>query len=154
MKIKSSFGLYLVLTILLIEHSVAYPKSNEYDSILYQTSIDSIDTSNIKGKHFASVGEGSTSILIYAGLYLHGVIKKDRKSIEVSSQLMQSLLALGFTTQLIKRISGRESPFVATTAGGRWSPLINPVVYLSKVPSYAFHQVFFEVNDRNAFKSY
>jgi hypothetical protein len=83
-----------------------------------------------------SIGEGSTSILIYAGLYLHGVIKKDNRSLQASSQLMQSLLAVGITTQFIKRISGRESPFVATTPGGKWSPLTNPATYQSKVPSY------------------
>lgn len=85
---------------------------------------------------FYSIGEGSTSILIYAGLYFHGVIKKDNRSLQASSQLMQSLLAVGITTQFIKRISGRESPFVATTSGGKWRPLTNPVTYQSKVPSY------------------
>ncbi len=85
---------------------------------------------------FYSIGEGSTSLLICAGLYLHGVVSKDNKSRHVSGQLMQSLLALGITTQLLKRISGRESPFVATANGGKWTPLPNPVKYQSKVPSY------------------
>lgn len=85
---------------------------------------------------FYSIGEGSTSILICTGLYLHGKIKQDYKSLHVSSQLLQALLAVGITTQFVKRISGRESPFVATTSGGRWQPFTNPVVYQSKVPSY------------------
>jgi len=85
---------------------------------------------------FYSVGEGSTSLFICAGLYLHGVIRKDNKSLQVSSQLMQSLLSVGFATQFIKRISGRESPFVATLDGGKWHPFTNPVTYQSKVPSY------------------
>lgn len=83
-----------------------------------------------------SVGEGSTSILIYASLYIHGVVKNDNKSLQVSSQLMQSLLAVGITTQMIKRISGRESPFVATVSGGKWNPFTSPVIYQNKVPSY------------------
>jgi hypothetical protein len=85
---------------------------------------------------FYSIGEGSTSMLICAGLYLHGKIKHNNRSLQASSQLLQSLLAVGITTQFIKRISGRESPFVATTAGGRWSPFTHPATYQSKVPSY------------------
>ncbi|MEQ8363989.1 MAG: phosphatase PAP2 family protein [Cyclobacteriaceae bacterium] len=85
---------------------------------------------------FYSIGEGSTSILICAGLFLHGKIKKNNKSLQVSSQLLQSLLAVGITTQFIKRVSGRESPFVATASGGKWRPFTNPVTYQSKVPSY------------------
>lgn len=114
--------------------------SREYKTIigfkLGQTDVNVYEAPQNINTFLYSVGEGSTSILIYAGLYLHGVIKHDNKSLNVSSQLMQSLLAVGITTQLFKRISGRESPFVATAPGGKWSPLTNPVTYQSKVPSY------------------
>lgn len=114
--------------------------TREYKTIigfkLGKTEVNAYEAPQNINTFFYSVGEGSTSILIYAGLYLHGVIKKDNRSLQASSQLMQSLLAVGITTQLLKRISGRESPFVASTSGGKWSPLTNPVTYQSKVPSY------------------
>lgn len=83
-----------------------------------------------------SIGEGSTSVAIAAGLFIFGKVKNDYRALQTSSQLMQSLLAVGITTQVLKHISGRESPFVATSPGGRWRPLTNPAVYQRHVPHY------------------
>ncbi len=83
-----------------------------------------------------SIGEGSTSVAIAAGLFIFGKVKNDYRALQTSSQLMQSLLAVGVTTQVVKRISGRESPFVATAPGGKWRPLTNPGVYQKSVPHY------------------
>jgi PAP2 superfamily len=69
-----------------------------------------------------SLGEGLPPILISAGLLVHGSIAKDHRSLSVASQIMQSNITMGISTQLLKRISGRESPFVATQSGGAWHP--------------------------------
>jgi membrane-associated phospholipid phosphatase len=81
-----------------------------------------------------SLGEGSTSILITGGLFLYGKVKNDYRASQTSSQIMNSMLAVGIATQVMKRISGRESPFAATRPGGKWRPLTNPVIY-QKQPS-------------------
>ena len=60
-----------------------------------------------------SIGEGSTSILISGGLFLYGKVSKDYRAISTASQIIQAQLVMGITTQFIKRISGRESPFSA-----------------------------------------
>lgn len=83
-----------------------------------------------------SIGEGSTSVAIAAGLFIFGKVKNDYRALQTSSQLMQSLLVVGITTQTIKRISGRESPFVSTAPGGKWRPLTNLGVYQKSVPHY------------------
>jgi membrane-associated PAP2 superfamily phosphatase len=83
-----------------------------------------------------SIGEGSTSVLLCAGLFTYGKIKNDYRAIQTSNQLMQTLFAVGVTTQILKRISGRQSPFASTVAGGKWRPLPNLGTYQDKVSSY------------------
>jgi hypothetical protein len=83
-----------------------------------------------------SIGEGSTSILITAGLFTYGKIKNDYRALRTSSQLMQSLLAVGITTQVLKRITGRESPFASSERGGQWRPFTNPGTYQKTVSRY------------------
>lgn len=83
-----------------------------------------------------SIGEGSTSILISGGLFAFGKIKNDYRALQVAGQIMQAQLVLGLTTQIIKRISGRESPFRRTAPGGVWSPLTSPSFYQNNVSRF------------------
>lgn len=69
-----------------------------------------------------SLGEGFTSMVISGGMFLYGKMKRDYRSLQTASQIVQAQLAVGVVTQAIKRISGRESPRVRTTSGGAWRP--------------------------------
>jgi len=82
------------------------------------------------------IGEGWPSVMIAGGLYSYGSIKKDYRALQTSAQLAEMFVTLAITTQLLKRISGRESPFQATKDGGRWRPFTNPAVYQKKVSKY------------------
>jgi len=82
------------------------------------------------------VGEGWPSILIAGSFYGYGSIAKDYRALQTSSQLAEMFITLAVTTQFIKRISGRESPFQATKAGGRWRPFPNPAKYQANVSHY------------------
>lgn len=81
-------------------------------------------------------GEGWPSILIASGMYGYGAIAKDYRALQTSSQLAEMFITLAVTTQFIKRISGRESPFQATQAGGKWRPFPNPGKYQKNVSHY------------------
>ncbi len=83
-----------------------------------------------------TIGEGMPPLLLSAGLLVHGLVKNDYRSISTASQITQGLIAMGITTQLLKRMTGRESPFVATQAGGRWRPFPNLKVYQNAVSHY------------------
>lgn len=83
-----------------------------------------------------SIGEGSTSIMISGGLFLYGKISKDYRAISTASQIIQAQLVMGITTQFIKRISGRESPFNSSAPGGVWRPFPNPADYQKNVSRY------------------
>jgi hypothetical protein len=85
---------------------------------------------------FYSIGEGSTSIFLCGGLFAYGKIKNDYRSLQTSNQILQSQLAVGIICQLLKRVSGRESPFAATQSGGAWNPFTNWSEYQKTVSHY------------------
>lgn len=83
-----------------------------------------------------SIGEGIPPLLIAGGLWGFGLIKNDYRARTTASQIVQATLAAGIMTQLLKRTTGRESPFRATQPGGAWRPFPKPSVYQKNVPMY------------------
>jgi membrane-associated phospholipid phosphatase len=83
-----------------------------------------------------TLGEGSSSVFIAGGLGLYGLIKNDFRSRQTSNQIMQAIIGLGITTQILKRMTGRESPFTATKPGGEWRPFTNLKTYQGHVPMH------------------
>ncbi len=82
------------------------------------------------------IGEGWPSIVIAGSLFGYGTIAKDYRALQTSSQLAEMFITLAVTTQFIKRITGRESPFQATVPGGRWRPFPNPGYYQKNVSKF------------------
>jgi membrane-associated phospholipid phosphatase len=96
-----------------------------YDVITFNVGETDIDIYQAPGNlntGIYSLGEGVPPVLIAAGLLTHGLIKNDYRSLSTASQLAQCLIAVGLTTQLMKRMAGRQTPFVATKDGGEWTP--------------------------------
>ncbi len=87
------------------------------------------------------LGEGWGSMLIAGGFYSYGLIANDYKAIQITSQIAESIFALGFTTQFLKRITGRQSPFRAMESAnpvpaGDWHPFPAPSRYQKSVSNY------------------
>ena len=61
-------------------------------------------------------------MLIAAGFFITGEIKKDNRALQTANQLVEAFIALGGSTQLLKYATGRENPSDATAHGGRWRP--------------------------------
>lgn len=85
---------------------------------------------------FYFLGEGWPSILIAGSFYSYGSFAKDYRALQTSSELAEMFLTLAITTQFIKRVTGRESPFVASSPGGKWKPFPNPSYYQKHVPYF------------------
>lgn len=83
-----------------------------------------------------SMGEGCTSMFLCGGLFVYGKIKNDYRALQTSSQIVQASLAVGITCQLLKRVTGRESPFVATASNGVWRPFTSLADYQKHVPRH------------------
>ena len=82
---------------------------------------------------FYFMGEGWPSILIAGGFYSYGLAAHDYRALQTTSQLAEMFFTLAITTQVLKRVAGRESPFLAMVPGGKWHPLQNPAYYQKHV---------------------
>jgi membrane-associated phospholipid phosphatase len=82
------------------------------------------------------LGEGGTSVLLAAGLFAYGKLFHDNRSVGVAWDLTETFITMGMSTQIIKRITGRESPFRATADGGIWRPLPGFVEYQTNTSRY------------------
>lgn len=71
---------------------------------------------------FYNLGQGSSSMLMAAGFFIVGKIKKDNRALQTASQLTETFIILGLGTQAMKFITGRENPSDATQRGGAWKP--------------------------------
>ena len=85
---------------------------------------------------FYQIGEGLPSLLLGAGLAVYGNIKNDYRARSTASQVAQTFVTMGVATQLLKRVFGRESPYVATSDRGVWRPFPNWGTYQKHVPHY------------------
>lgn len=84
-------------------------------------------------------GNGFTAIAIGAGLLTFGLIEKDYRALHTSSEIAEGLIASGVFVQTIKRITGRESPFIAEkngNKGGDWNPFPSFKAYANQTPNY------------------
>jgi membrane-associated phospholipid phosphatase len=85
---------------------------------------------------FQFMGDGWFQFGIGAALCAHGLVFNDAKSLSVASQTAEVILACGGVVQTLKHLTGRESPFVATTPTGIWMLFPNQIKYARYVPHY------------------
>lgn len=91
------------------------------------------------GSGFYFVGNGMTVILIGSGFAAYGLIENDYRAQATASGLMESMVVSGVFVQALKRITGRESPFIAIqngNPGGHWTPFPSFHAYATETPSY------------------
>lgn len=85
---------------------------------------------------FEYLGDGRPQFALAAAFGTFGVIKGDHRALRTGSQLVEVILACGTVVQLLKHITGRESPFVSTAPGGRWDLFPNQIEYHKHVPRF------------------
>lgn len=82
------------------------------------------------------LGEGGTSMLIAGGFWIYGKTNNDLRAEQTAYDLGETFISMGISTQIIKRITGRQSPFKATEPGGLWRPLPSFSNYQNNTSSY------------------
>jgi hypothetical protein len=85
------------------------------------------------------LGYGLTPMLISAGFFVGGLICDDYRALNTSSELIQVLMSSGIAVQVIKRITGRQSPSAAISSGnpgGHWTPFPSFKAYQTNTPEY------------------
>jgi len=103
--------------------------------------VNAVEVPDNLNSTFYYLGEGWGSMLIAGSLYSYGLVSSDYRALQTSSQIAESIFALGFTTQFLKRITGRQSPFRAMemdnpVPGGDWHPFPSPAKYQKKVSNF------------------
>lgn len=85
---------------------------------------------------FTNFGDGTAQLSLAAAYAVYGVTMNNNRALRTASQAIQALLAGGMVVQVIKHVTGRESPFVATSPTGIWRFFPNQIEYHKKVPHY------------------
>ena len=85
---------------------------------------------------FEFVGDGRSQLGLAVSFALYGFAFKDDRAIRTASEVVEAVLASGAVVQVLKHITGRESPFVSTKTGGAWRFFPNQIEYLKHVPAY------------------
>lgn len=83
-----------------------------------------------------NLGQGSTTMLLAAGFFVSGKIKKDNRALQTASQLTQAFITLGIGTQLMKFSTGRETPSSASSERGAWRPFPGWQAFQTDKPKY------------------
>ena len=82
------------------------------------------------------LGDGRPQFGLAAVFAAYGFIEKDPRALRTGSQIVETILASGTVVQVLKHITGRESPFVSTRPGGKWDLFPNQIDYAKHVPHY------------------
>ena len=82
------------------------------------------------------IGDGYLQLYVTSSLIGYGLWYNDNRALQSASQIFESVFASGTVIQLIKHITGRESPFVRTTPTGKWDFFPNQVDYHHRVPEF------------------
>ncbi|WP_052732443.1 phosphatase PAP2 family protein [Hymenobacter terrenus] len=85
---------------------------------------------------FYFIGDGWTHLTVASSFWIYGGIRKDNRALQTSSQLGEAILSTGLVVQTLKRITGRQSPFVSTKDRGEWHLFPSFSTYQSAVPKY------------------
>jgi hypothetical protein len=85
---------------------------------------------------FVSLGDGKSQFALAGAFAAYGLVKNDDRALRTGSEIVQAVLSAGSVVQLLKHITGRESPFVRTSLTGTWRWFPNQLDYLKHVPAY------------------
>lgn len=85
---------------------------------------------------FEWVGDGRTQFGLAGVFAVYGFIGKDDRALRTASQVVEAILSSGAVVQLLKHITGRQSPFVSTKPTGEWRFFPNQIDYLKHTPAY------------------
>jgi hypothetical protein len=85
---------------------------------------------------FVFMGDGLFQFGLSAAFAAYGFTFSDPKALRTASQITEVILTAGGVIQVMKHLTGRESPIVRTVEGGRWDFFPNQIEYHKHVPHY------------------
>jgi hypothetical protein len=85
---------------------------------------------------WTEVGDGRTQFGLAFAFGAYGLITKDVRAVRTASQIVQTVLASGALAQVLKHITGRQTPNTATSSTGNWVFFPNQIDYAKHVSTY------------------
>ncbi len=85
---------------------------------------------------FGEMGDGRTQFALTGIFVGWGLLFKDERAIRTGSQILQVTISSGAFVQVLKHLTGRESPIVSTQPAGEWKFFPSPLAYHRRVPAY------------------
>ena len=82
------------------------------------------------------LGDGRIQFGLSLAFLAGGFVFNDSRAIRVASETVEVILASGGVVQLLKHVTGRQSPDRASTPTGQWDFFPNQISYLKHTPSY------------------
>ena len=82
------------------------------------------------------IGDGWVQMGLAGGFLGFGLLDSNNRALQTSSEIVESLLTSGAVVQVLKHVTGREDPILATAPGGRWRFFPNQTDYHQHVPKY------------------
>jgi membrane-associated PAP2 superfamily phosphatase len=82
------------------------------------------------------MGDGRTQFGMAGAFGLYGLVTSDERALRTGSQIVQAVLSSGTVVQVLKHITGRQSPYVSSERGGAWVFFPNQIDYHKRVPYY------------------
>lgn len=98
--------------------------------------IDIIRLPTDTGSWMYFLGDGWMHGGIALGFSATGYFTEDNRAYNTGLRIMHGMMVSTIFSQLLKRASGRESPYVRTEYQGRWSPFPSPAAYQEKTSTY------------------
>lgn len=115
-------------TALFVTDDITYTPSKH----LFQSSDKARDWSNFA----AEIGDGSTQFGVAGALAAYGLVFQDQRALRTGSQIVEVVLGAGAVVQVLKHVTGRESPFTRSSPTGIWKFFPDQLLYSKHVPAY------------------
>ena len=86
---------------------------------------------------FVDIGDGKFQFALAAAYAGYGLFWGDGRAVRTASQICEAILSCGGVVQLLKHVTGRESPIdITTNPTGRWDWFPNQIDYLHHTSHY------------------
>lgn len=82
------------------------------------------------------IGQGFPGLILGAGMFVYGKIKDNYRATSTASQLAETFILMGVTTQVLKRITGRQSPLPGNENSNQWHFLPSFSAFQKHTPMY------------------
>jgi len=82
------------------------------------------------------MGDGRYQFLSAALFEVPGLIFNDKTAIRTGSNIVEAVISTGLLVQILKRVTGRQSPLASTETGGDWDPFPSIKQYQKDQPAF------------------